>query len=236
MKPMHFIRQALYRTLIDFLVAPVSGAAVNRPRHELAALLQPGDVILVAGRTRFASLVCKLTRSTWSHVAIYVGAGHHPDPAHCIIEADVEAGVRMITLSELADHDIQVVRASRLPESSRQELIDYLLARVGLRYDLDHVIALARLMLFAPSPWGRLLSPRTMRRADPTRAICSTLVAHALFTAGVTVGAAPIVAARMQHAADEAQADLSAALDYLVPGDFERLPEFVSVFDSRENG
>lgn len=236
MKPIHFIRQALYRTLVNFLVAPAPGAAVTQRRHDLAHLLQPGDVILVAGRTRFASLVCRLTQSAWSHVAIYVGPGHHPDPAHCIVEADVEAGVRLITLSQLADHDIQVVRASRLPESSRQELIDYLLARVGMPYDLDHVIALARLMLFAPSPLARWLSPRTMRRADPTRAICSTLVAHALFTAGVSVGAAPIVAARLQHTGGEAQADLAAALDYLVPGDFERLPEFVSVFNSRVDG
>ncbi len=234
MKPIKFIQEAFYKGLVNFLVAPVSGAPVRQARHGLEALLQPGDVILVAGKTRFASIVCKLTRSTWSHVAIYVGVGHHPDPAHCIIEADVEAGVRMITLAELADHDIQVVRASRLPDSSRQELIGYLLARVGHRYDLDHVIELARLMLLAPSPLGRWLSPKRMRRADPTRAICSTLVAHALFTAGVSVGAAPLVAARLQHASDATQSDLAEALDYLVPGDFERLPEFVSVFNSRQ--
>jgi cell wall-associated NlpC family hydrolase len=236
MKPIRFIQEAFYKGLVNFLVAPVSGAPVRQSRQGLEALLQPGDVILVAGKTRFASLVCKLTRSTWSHVAIYVGPGHHADPAHCIVEADVEAGVRMITLADLADHDIQVVRASRLPEASRQELVDYLLERVGLRYDLDHVIALGRLMLFAPSALGRWLSPKTMRRADPSRAICSTLVAHALFTAGVSVGATPIVAARLQHAAGATQEDLSAALDYLVPGDFERLPEFVSVFNSRQDG
>ena len=189
----------------------------------MQALLQPGDVILVAGKTRSASLVCRLTRSTWSHVAIYVGPGHYADLADCIVEADVEAGVRMIRLADLADNDIQVVRASRLPEASRQELIDYLLARVGLAYDLNHVIELARLVLFAPSPLGRWLSPRTMRRADPTRAVCSTRAAHALFMQGVSVGASPIVVVRLQHAAMEQEADLRAALDYLVPGDFERI-------------
>lgn len=241
MRPFECIRRAFYKGLVNYLVAPVcaapaAAAPVRRPRNDLRALLQPGDVILVAGRTRFSSLVCKLTQSEWSHVAIYVGPGHHPDASHCIVEADVEAGVRMITLEGLEDYDIQVVRASRLPETSRQELITYLLARVGLCYDLNHVIELARLVLFAPSPLGRWLSPRRMRRADPTRAVCSTLVAHALFTAGVSVGAGPLVAARLQHAAKEPQADLRAALDYLVPGDFERLPEFVSVFDSRKAG
>jgi len=239
MKPIQYIRQAFYKGLVSYLVAPASvtpapEAPVRQRREDLQSLLQPGDVILVAGKTRFASLVCRLTQSTWSHVAIYVGPGHHADPTYCVVEADVEAGVRFITLAELVDHDIQVVRASRLPQSSRQELIDYLLARVGLPYDLNHVIELARLVLFAPSPLGRWLSPKTMRRADPTRAICSTLVAHALFTAGVSVGAAPIVAARLQHAAKEQESDLRAALDYLVPGDFERLPEFVPVFNSRK--
>ena len=239
MKPIQYIRQAFYKGLVSYLVAPASvtpapEAPVRQRREDLQTLLQPGDVILVAGKTRFASLVCRLTQSTWSHVAIYVGPGHHADSTYCVVEADVEAGVRFITLAELVDHDIQVVRASRLPQSSRQELIDYLLARVGLPYDLNHVIELARLVLFAPSPLGRWLSPKTMRRADPTRAICSTLVAHALFTAGVSVGAAPIVAARLQHAAKEQESDLRAALDYLVPGDFERLPEFVPVFNSRK--
>jgi hypothetical protein len=233
MKPVKTIRQAMRRGLVSYLVAPVSAALVLQARHDLPSLLQPGDVILVAGKSRFASIVCRLTRSSWSHVAIYVGPGHHPDPLHCIVEADVEAGVRLITLDRLANHDIQVVRASRLPETKRQELIDYLLARVGLRYDLHHVFDLARLILFAPSPLGRWLSPRTVRRADPTRAVCSTLVAHALFTAGVSVGASPFVAARLQHAAGEMQVDLQAALDYLVPGDFERLPEFELIFNSR---
>ena len=234
MKPIEYVRQAFKKGLVNYLVAPVAGASVKQPRQGLEALLRPGDVILVAGKTRFASLVCKLTQSTWSHVAIYVGPGHDPDPARCIIEADVEAGVRMITLAELAHDDIQVVRASRLPEASRQELIDYLLERVGRPYDLNHVVEVARLVLFAPSPLGRWLSPRAMRRADPTRAICSTLVAHALFTAGVSVGASPVLVARLQHAAATSEADLTAALDYLVPGDFERLPEFVSVFNSRQ--
>ena len=40
--------------------------------------------------------------------------------------------------------------------------------------------------------------------------------------------------ARLQHAAGESQTDLRRALDYLVPGDFERLPEFESVFNSRQ--
>lgn len=233
MKPIQTIGQGLRKGLVSYLVAPVSATPVLQARDELHSLLQPGDVILVAGKNRFSSIVCKLTQSTWSHVAIYVGPGHHPDASYCIVEADVEAGVRMITLERLAHLDIQVVRARRLPETSRQEMVDYLLARVGLRYDLDHIVNLARLMLFPPSLLRRWLGPRRIRGADPTRAVCSTLVAHALFSAGVAVGSGQAAATRLHSAAQQAGADLEAALDYLVPGDFERLPEFESVFDSR---
>ncbi|MGE0798719.1 MAG: YiiX/YebB-like N1pC/P60 family cysteine hydrolase [Lautropia sp.] len=233
MKPFQFFKRLLYKGLVSFLVAPVSGAASVQPRRDLDTLLQPGDVILVAGKTRFASLVCRMTRSTWSHVAIYVGNGHHSDPARCVVEADVEAGVRMIRLADLADHDILVVRASHLQEASRDELIAHLLDRVGHRYDLDHVIALARLLLIAPLPLARWIRTESVRRADPTRAICSTLVAHALFTAGVSVGASPLLSARLPAVGKAQQADQMAGLDYLVPGDFERLPEFVPVFNSR---
>jgi hypothetical protein len=233
MKPIHFIREAFYRRVVGFLVAPVSGASVRRTRGDLESLLQPGDVILVAGKTRYAALVGRMTHSPWSHVAIYVGSGHHPDAAYCVVEADVEAGVRMITLDDLAGYDIQVVRASRLPESSRKALIDYLVARVGLGYDLDHAVALA-LVLFAPWPLTRWLGPRILRRADPTRALCSTLVGHALSTAGIPVGAGSIVSARLRCAAKEMQADLRSAMDYLVPSDFEHLPEFDLVFNSRQ--
>jgi cell wall-associated NlpC family hydrolase len=238
MSPTLSVRRALYRGLVNYLVtpastAPVSATPVRPPREHLQPLLMPGDVILVSGRTRFSALIRRLTRSAWSHVAIYVGPGHHEDASHCVVEADVEAGVRLIPLEGLGDNEILVVRASQLPDAAREELVHYLLARVGHPYDLNHIVGMARLILFAPLPLGRLLSPRTMRAADPTRTICSTLIAHAFFTAGVSIGISPAVAARLQQAAREYDSGTAEALDYLVPGDFERLPEFVTVFDSR---
>ena len=55
----------------------------------------------------------------------------------------------MITLSRLAHLDIHVVRAIGLPEGSRRQLIDYLVSQVGRSYDLQHVVDLGRLVLFA---------------------------------------------------------------------------------------
>ena len=234
------IERQLTRRLVDWLVAAdpaTAGFDAPALRPTLEALLQPGDVILVAGRTRFSRLVRRLTRSSWSHVAIYVGSGHDDDPSRTVIEADVEAGVRMISIADLADCRIQVVRASRLPPTARQALTGHLLDQVGHHYDLAHVIQLARLLLFTPLPVLRWLGPRTVRRADPSRAICSTLVAHALFSAGVAIGTSPLLtpllAPRPSTAGGSMPIDAAAALDYLVPGDFARLPGFEPVFDSQ---
>ena len=146
MKPIEYIRQAFYKGLVSYLVAPARSR-----RHALRAPAPRGPAGPAAtgrrdpGRRQDPVRIPGLPADAVDLVACgdLRRARHHADPAHCIVEADVEAGVRFITLAELADHDIQVVRASRLPETSRQELIDYLLARVGLPYDLNHVIELA---------------------------------------------------------------------------------------------
>ena len=229
-------RRILTRLVVDWLVSPVSTIEEEAPaqRADLEARLEPGDVILVAGRTRFSRLVCRMTQSSWSHVAIYVGRGHDAGATCTVVEADIEAGVRLITLAELADCRIQVVRASRLPATARDGLARHLLDQVGRPYDLAHVFLLARLLIVAPLPASRWLMPRQVHRADPSRAICSTLVAHALFAAGVTIGASPLLAPRLQAAGKPEATDAAAVLDYLVPGDFARLPDFEPVFDSRE--
>jgi hypothetical protein len=67
-----------------------------------------------------------------------------------------------------------------LNETEIRRVIDYATARVGLQYDMKHIWDLAR-YLFPTPP----VPPRWRRRllalgsGDPTRAICSTLIAEA---------------------------------------------------------
>lgn len=58
-----------------YLAQPLrqDGSATAGPQS-LSATLLPGDVLLADGNTRAAALVRRITRSKWTHVAMYVGA------------------------------------------------------------------------------------------------------------------------------------------------------------------
>ncbi len=182
------------KPLASYLNQPSASYAPALPTdlEVLARLLLPGDVILVEGNTRFASLVRVLTQSTWSHVAMFVGPlDDSPDPV-CIVEADVERGVRTIRLSELGGMSARVVRANGLNASERDQVARRALARVGQRYDVDYAIELARSLW----PIGR---GKARRHPAPVaaaeRAICSTLLAQAFEEVGYPILPRPVPSA-----------------------------------------
>ncbi len=57
---------------LDQPLRPYEPFAVCDPT-KLAAVLRPGDVLLVEGDTRVSTAIKYLTQSTWSHAALYVG-------------------------------------------------------------------------------------------------------------------------------------------------------------------
>jgi hypothetical protein len=81
------MRARVIGALALYLAQPVgrASAATIADLQSLAAILDRGDVLLSDSNTRVAALVRLVTRSTWSHVAMYVGprvcAGRTPDPA-----------------------------------------------------------------------------------------------------------------------------------------------------------
>jgi len=164
-----------------------------RPRGEqiglvdpaaLAATLRPCDVLLVEGNTRFSVAIKYLTQSTWSHAALFAGSALGRAPGggepRVLIEADVREGVRAVPLSEYASMHTRICRPAGLTADDAAKVIAYATARIGHRYDLENVIDLARYLLPTPP-----VPARFRRRliafgsGDPTRAICSTLIAQA---------------------------------------------------------
>src|SRR5258705_10759225 len=106
-------RTRLIGALALYLAKPVKrySPATTADAQSLAAILDRGDVLLSDGNTRVAALVKRITRSTWSHVSIYVGPLEEaPDPL-CIVEADIAAGVRSIRRSQLNAVQGGVLRA-----------------------------------------------------------------------------------------------------------------------------
>lgn len=161
----------------------VHGVAPETPQHLLLATLRPGDVLLVEGHSRVGTAIKYLTQSTWSHAALYVGdylATSGGNPAHCFVEADIAEGVRGVGVEEFAGHHTRICRPVGLDEAACREVMDYAIQRIGARYDLRNVVDLARYLFPTPPLPERLRRPALrFGSGDPTRAICSTLIAQA---------------------------------------------------------
>jgi cell wall-associated NlpC family hydrolase len=157
--------------------------AITDP-YKLAAVLEPGDVLLVEGNQRISTAIKYLTQSTWSHAAIYVGDalsdGSDPLKSRVLIEADLEDGVIAVPLGKYAGLNTRICRPVGLTPEAQHRLIAHVVNRLGNRYDLKNVIDLARYLLPTPPVpvyWRRRML--ALGSGDPTRAICSTLIAQA---------------------------------------------------------
>jgi hypothetical protein len=158
--------------------------AASRPDF-VERVIEPGDVLLVeGGRSKVSAAIKYLTQSTWSHAALYVGplADHRaPDGQPCtLIEAELGEGVIASPLSKYASFNTRICRPVGLRPADRAKLIAFARGRLGDRYDLRNVLDLMRYLL--PNP----PVPQRFRRrmialgsGEPTRAICSTLIARA---------------------------------------------------------
>ena len=148
----------------------------------LRATLQPGDVLLVEGNQHLSAAIKYLTQSTWSHAALYVGdrftAGSEAEKV--LVEVTVEEGCVAVPLSKYRNYNTRICRPVGLTESDRESVIDFMVGAIGLRYDLNNVVDLVRYLLPTPPVpvrWRRRMI--AFGSGDPTRAICSTLIAEA---------------------------------------------------------
>ena len=212
------MRTRLIGAMVLYLTKPLKhfDPAATADPQSLAAILDCGDVLLTEGNTRVAALIMRVTRSTWSHVSMYVGPLEEgPDP-RCIVEADMAAGVRSIRLSELDAVHVRVLRPTGLNEMRRRQLTEWVVSRIGSGYDLAHAWVLGRRLLrLAPS--SRLRPTPSRIHDGAKRFICCTLLAHAFALVDF-----PILPA-------QTRASRSAVSDHhtLTPGDFE----FASAFE-----
>ncbi|MEZ5528395.1 MAG: YiiX/YebB-like N1pC/P60 family cysteine hydrolase [Porticoccaceae bacterium] len=149
----------------------------SRP-EQLAAAIRPGDVLLVEGVSRFSLAIKYLTQSTWSHAALYIG--NWEGQSGMLVEADVQEGVRLVPLSHFEHMHTRICRPVKLDEEEVFRLINYATDRLGHRYDLKNIFDLMRYMVSTPpvpNRWRRRML--SLGSGDPTRAICSSLIAQA---------------------------------------------------------
>ena len=182
----------LGRWMASYLDQPSSGYEPYTPSDPatLSRSLQPGDVLLVEGNSKVSAGIKYLTQSTWSHAALYVG-DHMPadaprgigvaaDAAPTLVEANLGEGCVAVPLSKYESYNTRICRAVSLTPEDRRAVCEFAIARLGLLYDLKNITDMAR--FFLPTPpvpvrWRRRMI--AFGSGEPTRAICSTIIAQA---------------------------------------------------------
>lgn len=167
------------RAIARYLEADIPGYArfSTVPHQQMKDCLHPCDVVLVEGCSRVSSAIKYVTHSTWSHAAFFAG---HDRPGEEVIEAVMTEGVRSVPLDSLRHLNLRICRPVGLSATDRSRVVGFMRQAVGRQYDLRNVVDLARYLL--PNPpvparfRRRLLA---LGSGDPTRAICSTLIAEA---------------------------------------------------------
>jgi len=210
------LKQWISDKILRYLDTPTSRYApfFSPPIEILRQCLVPGDILLIEGNTRLSATIKFLTQSTWSHAALYVGevvnGGATDGEANVLLEASAQRGVALVALSKYAYFNTRICRPVGLTNTERQKILDYALSRVGSQYDTKQIIDLAR-YLFPYPPVPVFLRRRMLAigSGDPTRAICSTLIAEAFESVrypilpesvdGASYGIAPFVERESDH-------------------------------------
>ncbi len=151
--------------------------------ERLRGLMQPGDVLLVEGNNRVSGIIKYLTQSTWSHAALYVGPIHGADEPdgepHVLIEANIGEGVTTAPLTKYFSYHTRICRPVGLSYEDRHTVCRYAINRIGFGYDTKNIIDLMRYLVPLPLPqrWRRRMI--ALGSDDPTKIICSALIAQA---------------------------------------------------------
>ncbi|MBV8926552.1 MAG: lipo-like protein, partial [Bradyrhizobium sp.] len=120
------------------------------------------------------------------HAALYVGpidGAQEPDgEPHVLIEAYVGDGVISAPLSKYFSYHTRLCRPVGLSYEDRVTVCRYAINRIGFGYDTKNILDLMRFLIPLPVPqrWRRRMI--ALGSGDPTKMICSALIAQAFDT------------------------------------------------------
>ncbi len=182
---MGFMLDSVGRVIARYLEKPVQGYEPFTPSDPAAlrATLQPGDVLLVEGNNHISGVIKYLTQSTWSHAALFVGRVGDRETREgeplVLVEANLGEGVVAAPLSKYEKFHTRICRPSGLSTEDRARVCAYAAERIGFDYDLQNIVDLMRYLVPMPVPrrWRRHMM--AMGSGDPSRIICSALIAQA---------------------------------------------------------
>lgn len=198
------IRQRLVNVCTALLTQPRRSYEQWVPNNleALRRSLRKCDVVLVEGDQRVSQVICYLTKSSWSHVAIYVGdallegdpqraaeltARFGEEARHLLVEA-VDEGVVATPLSKYERFNLRICRPHGLRREDVPSVLAEIMRRLGHKYDVKHIVDLARHFFpvgIVPRRWRRM-DFRFGRNRD-NEVICSCMIAKAFARVGYPI-------------------------------------------------
>lgn len=199
----------------------------------IADVMQPGDILLVEGNSRISVAIKYLTMSSWSHACLHVGPVGAALDEPVLLEADLQQGVVLVPLDKFAAFNVRICRPVGLNQDELQRVIQFARSQLGHQYDLKNVFDLVRYLIQTPpvpNRWRR--SMLGLGSGEPTKAICSTLIAQAFQEIDY-----PILPRRGPEGDDgEVPLFYKRHFTHYVPRDFDVSPYFSVVKPTLEKG
>ncbi len=230
------IFRALSKRLAAYLTKPLAHyhefSLINT--QALKDTLQPGDVLLVEGNSRISVAIKYLTQSTWSHACIYLG----DDAEMPLVEADLQRGIIRVPLSKYTQYNLRICRPVNLQLSDIQKLSHFILERLDDEYDLKNIFDLMRYLIPRPPvPHHYRRHMIALGSGDPTKAICSTLIAQAFQHIRYPILPRAVnITSGNAHTADDTRILESRHFSHFTPRDFDLSPYFTLVKPTIEGG
>lgn len=201
---------------------------------EVAAVMQTGDIVLVEGNSRISTAIKYLTQSSWSHSCLFVGKQGDSPGRQNLIEADLKNGVRLVSLDHYAGFNLRLCRPVNIDQAEITRLVEFARSKIGHQYDLKNVFDLIRYLIQKPPFPNRYR--RTMLSfgsGEPTRAICSTLIAESFQSIDY-----PILPRRGGDAGSEGEVPqfYKRHFTHFTPRDFDLSPYFRVIKPTIEKG
>jgi cell wall-associated NlpC family hydrolase len=214
--------------------------------ENLYRVIQPGDILLVEGRSQLSQIIQLLTKSSWSHAAIYIGDNLRnnnntrlknlmdqfdvKEQENMLIEADAGNGVIAVPLKKYQDYNIRICRPFGILPQDLEAVVQETIANIGKHYDHENLVDLALLVL--PSflnPFKKRTIQACLGGCTEYKVICSGMIAMAFQSVGY-----PIIPAL--HPNDESKSNedsnpygsklIMRHYSQIVPRDFDLSPNF----------
>lgn len=197
----------------------------------------PGDVLLIEGNNRVSEVIKNLTRSPWTHSALYIGRLHSIEnlklqqrvqkfykgkpSEQLIIESQLGSGTIVRPISHYKTDHIRICRPLGLSQQDAQTIVAYAIDHLGKKYNRRQIFDLARYLFAHPLIPGRWKSSLFIKKnpAHSNNEICSTLIAEAF--SAIRYPILPVVAGEDGNIEFEEQNP-----NLIVPRDFDYSPYF----------